>query len=149
MSEDKKKRPVVKIILVVFVILVVICAIGSMGGKTGSETKASSTESSQTEQRQDVQQESEQEPYTVTDEALDESNAYSTIITGTLTNNTDSDKSYIQVQYNLYDADGAQIGTALANTNNLKAGGVWKYEAYGTAEPAKVASWERADVSGF
>ena len=37
--------------------------------------------------------------------------------------------SYLQIEYNLYDADGAQIGTALANINNLKAGGTWKFEA--------------------
>lgn len=57
--------------------------------------------------------------------------------------------SYIQVEYNLYDADGAQVGTALANTNNLKAGGTWKFEAVGTASPDEVASYERVDVTGF
>ena len=71
------------------------------------------------------------------------------VIAGTLTNNTDSDKSYIQVEYVIYDADGAQIGTALANTNNLKAGGTWKFEAASTVEPDEVASWELADVTGF
>ena len=48
-----------------------------------------------------------------------------------------------------YDADGAQVGTALANTNNLKAGGTWKFEAVGTASPDEVASYERVDVTGF
>ena len=49
----------------------------------------------------------------------------------------------------LYDADGNQVGTALANTNHLKAGGSWKFEALGTVSPDQVASWERSDVSGF
>ena len=70
-------------------------------------------------------------------------------ITGTLTNNTDKEKSYIQIEYVLYDADGNQVGTALANTNHLKAGGSWKFEALGTVPPDQVASWERSDVSGF
>lgn len=91
----------------------------------------------------------EQTAYTVSDEALDSSNPFGLYITGTLTNNTDSDKSYIQVNYNLYDAEGAQIGTALANTNNLKAGSSWKFEAFGTAAPDEVASFELADVTGF
>ena len=47
------------------------------------------------------------------------------------------------------DADGNQVGTALANTNHLKAGGSWKFEALGTVSPDQVASWERSDVSGF
>ena len=87
--------------------------------------------------------------YSISDEELDASNEYAAVITGTLTNNTDEEKSYIQVEYVIYDADGAQIGTAFANTNNLKAGGTWKYEAYSTVSPSEVDSWELADVSGF
>lgn len=89
------------------------------------------------------------EDYTVSDETLDTSNPYATYITGTLTNNKDTDVSYVQVEYVLYDADGAQIGTALANTNNLKAGGSWKYEAYVTADAASIASFELAEITGF
>lgn len=90
-----------------------------------------------------------QEPYTIADEAEDTSNQFTYKITGTLTNNTDKEKSYIQIEYVLYDADGNQVGTALANTNHLKAGGSWKFEALGTVSPDQVASWERSDVSGF
>lgn len=89
------------------------------------------------------------EDYTVSDEALDTSNPYATYITGTLTNNQDSDVSYVQVEYVLHDADGAQIGTAFANTNNLKAGGSWKYQAYVTADAASIASYELAEITGF
>ena len=89
------------------------------------------------------------EDYTVSDETLDTSNPYAAYKTGTLTNNKDTDVSYVQVEYVLYDADGAQIGTALANTNNLKAGGSWKYEAYVTADAASIASFELAEITGF
>lgn len=89
------------------------------------------------------------QPYTIADEAEDTSNQFAYKITGTLTNNTDKEKSYIQIEYVLYDADGNQVGTALANTNHLKAGGSWKFEALGTVSPDQVASWERSDVSGF
>lgn len=89
------------------------------------------------------------EDYTVAEEALDTSNPYATYITGTLTNNKNTDVSYVQIEYVLYDADGAQIGTALANTSNLKAGGVWKFEAVAMEEPTNVASYERADITGF
>ena len=149
MSEAKKK-PIGKIILIVVIVLVVVGAIGSMGGGSKGTSEASSASSATAPaQEEPKKQEPEQEPYTITDETLDTSNQFFVKITGTLTNNTDSDKSYIQVEYNLYDADGAQIGTALANTNNLKSGGTWKFEAMSTVEPANVAKWERTGVTGF
>lgn len=146
MAEEKKKHGILKVVLVVIVIAVAAGVVGSMGGgsapSSGDAGDAAGAAAPQAETQP-------QESYTITDEAADTSNPYSYVITGTLTNNTDQDKSYIQVQYNLYDASGAQIGTALANTNNLKAGGTWKFEALGTSDPSQVASWERMDVTGF
>lgn len=72
---------------------------------------------------------------------------FSTTISGTLTNATDKQVGYIQLSYTLYDADGAQIGTAFANTSNLDAGGVWKFEA--VALESDVADYKLADVTGF
>lgn len=86
--------------------------------------------------------------YSITDEAMD-GDAYSTKISGILTNNTNDQLSYVQVSYNLFDADGNQIGTALANTNNLDADGTWKFEATGMTAVDKVASYKLGDVSGF
>lgn len=86
--------------------------------------------------------------YSITDEAMD-GDAYSTKISGILTNNTNDQLSYVQVSYNLFDADGNQIGTALANTNNLAADGTWKFEAAGMTAVDKVANYKLGDVSGF
>lgn len=141
----KGKKSVWKIILIVVVVIGVIGAVGS-GGK--SDSKGSADAPAQ-EQKQEEPEPEEQEPYTITDETLDTSNQFSAYITGTLTNNTDRDLDYIQVEYVLYDADGAQIGTALANTNNLKAGGAWKFEAAAFEDGAEIASFELADVTGF
>lgn len=74
---------------------------------------------------------------------------YSVTISGTFTNNSDAEVSYVQVSYRLLDAEGAQIGTAYANTNNLPAGGTWKFEAMGLEPLSSVASYELADVTGF
>ncbi len=137
------KKPIGKIILIVVVALIAIGAIGSMAGKGAKSESSSADDSAATEQTAE-----EQEPYTISEEAEDRSDYYFKI-TGILTNNSDSDKDYIQVEYVLYDADGNQIGTALANTNNLKAGGTWKYEATSFKTPEEVASWERAEVTGF
>lgn len=141
---EKKKKSIGKIVLIVVVVLVALGAFGSLsGGDKGSDSSASAG-AAKTEQKKP-----EQEPYTISDETLDTSNPYDVKITGTLVNNTDEDKSYLQIEYNLYDADGAQIGTALANINNLKAGGTWKFEAASMEKPEDVADWERVDVSGF
>lgn len=75
--------------------------------------------------------------------------AYSCKISGVYTNKAGKDLSYVQVSYNLFDADGNQIGTALANTNNLADGGTWKFEAFGSAAVDQVASYKIGDVTGF
>lgn len=75
--------------------------------------------------------------------------AYSCKISGVYTNKAGKDLSYVQVSYNLFDADGNQIGTALANTNNLADGGTWKFEAFGSVAADEVASYKIGDVTGF
>lgn len=142
------KKPIGKIVLGIIVVLVIIGAVGSMGGNS-SDSSAGDTSTAAEATQQTEGKEEPQEPYTIADEAEDTSNQSAYKITGTLTNNTDKEKSYIQIEYVLYDADGNQVGTALANTNHLKAGGSWKFEALGTVSPDQVASWERSDVSGF
>ncbi len=142
------KKPIGKIILGVIVVLAVAGVVGSMGGNSSDSSTGDAAKPA--EQTQQVEEQKEaQEPYTVSDEAGDTSNQFAYKITGTLTNNTDKEQSYIQIEYVLYDADGNQVGTALANTNHLKAGGTWKFEAMSTVSPDQVASWERSDVSGF
>lgn len=141
---EKKKKPIGKIVLIVVVVLVALGAFGSLSGGDKGSDSSTSAGAAKTEQKKP-----KQEPYTISDETLDTSNPYDVKITGTLVNNTDEDKSYLQIEYNLYDADGAQIGTALANINNLKAGGTWKFEASSMEKPEDVANWKRVDVSGF
>lgn len=123
-----------------------VAALGLVGCGGSTSTGAGtpvSADSATTEAKAE-----EKEPYTISEENLAK-DEFSAKITGTLTNNTDKDYDYIQIEYNLYDADGAQIGTAFANTNNLKAGGVWKFEALCTVEPDKIAKFERTGVDGF
>ena len=142
------KKPLGKIILIVVIVLVAIGVFGSLGGNNSGSSFSDSTKEEQTQTQAEPESKA-QDPYTISDETADTSNQFAYKITGTLTNNTDQKKSYIQVEYTLYDADGNQVGTALANTNNLKAGGTWKFEATGTVSPDKVANCERSDVSGF
>lgn len=86
--------------------------------------------------------------YSIADEQMT-GDDYTTTISGTFTNLTDSQLGYVSVSYNLFDADGNQLGTAYANASNLDAGGTWKFEAVGMYGQAKVASYKLADVTGF
>lgn len=86
--------------------------------------------------------------YSIADEQMT-GDDYTTTISGTFTNLTDSQLGYVSVGYNLFDADGNQLGTAYANTSNLDADGTWKFEAVGMYDQAKVASYKLADVTGF
>lgn len=86
--------------------------------------------------------------YSIADEQMT-GDDYTTTISGTFTNLTDSQLGYVSVSYNLFDADGNQLGTAYANTSNLDAAGTWKFEAVGMYDQAKVASYKLADVTGF
>ena len=90
----------------------------------------------------------DQQAYAISDVQMT-GDDYSVTISGTFTNNSDAEVSYVQVSYRLLDAEGAQIGTAYANTNNLPAGGTWKFEAMGVEPLSSVASYELADVTGF
>lgn len=72
---------------------------------------------------------------------------YSSYIIGSLKNTTSKTYSYAQVTFNLYDADGAQIGTALDNINNWEPDGLWKFKAMILEQD--VASYKLVKVQAF
>ena len=90
------KRPIGKIVLGVIVVLVIIGAVGSMGGNS-SDSSAGDTSKAAEATQQTEEQKEPQEPYSIADEVEDTSNQFAYKITGTLTNNTDKEKSYIQI----------------------------------------------------
>lgn len=50
-------------------------------------------------------------------------------VAGTVVNTGKKTYGYVQVEINLYDEQGNQVGSTLANVNNLEPGGRWKFEA--------------------
>lgn len=106
----------------------------------------SSTVSSSAQPAEDTSASSD---FSVSDEQLNK-DTYSTTVTGTLTNNTGKDLSYVGVTYALYDKDGNLIDNAYANATSLKAGASWKFEAYVvTADADAIASYECTDVQSW
>lgn len=74
---------------------------------------------------------------------------YGTIyIEGEVKNNSDKTYSYAQITFNLYDADGAQLGSAMDNINNLEPNGTWKYKAlaYSTED---IATYKFIEITGW
>ena len=68
-------------------------------------------------------------------------------IGGTIRNNTDKTYSYVQVQINLYDNSGAQVGSTLANINNLEPHATWRFKAIVLEDSAKTAKVKA--ITGF
>ena len=136
-SEEKEKKPIYKkawFWILVVVILGVI--IGATGNNNTNTTSASG----------EIPAIQTQEKFSLVDSNGDY-DGFAYYITGTIKNNTNKQYSYVQVTFNLYDANGAQIGTALANINNLEANGTWKFKAIGTTE--KPASYKLAEITGW
>lgn len=50
-------------------------------------------------------------------------------ITGTIKNLSPEPYSYVEVDINLYDDNGNQVESTLANTNNLEGNGTWNFSA--------------------
>lgn len=106
----------------------------------------SSTVSSSAQPAEDTSASSD---FSVSDEQLNK-DTYSTTVTGTLTNNTGKDLSYVGVTYAFYDKNGNLIDNAYANATSLKAGASWKFEAYVvTADADAIASYECTDVQSW
>ncbi|QJW47858.1 zinc ribbon domain-containing protein [bacterium BFN5] len=99
------------------ILLIVIGTIFGNSSKTSQPTSNSSTTQSQAKADLEL----------VEHKAINEGSL--SYVTGTVKNNTKKNYGYVQVEVNLYDESDAQVGSTLANTNNLEPGGVWKFKA--------------------
>ena len=130
--EETRKKPIYKKWW--FWVIIVVVVIGIAGAGTQNNPSIPSSTSGT------------QEKFSLIDsEGSHDGFAY--YVTGSIKNNTDKEYSYVQVTFNLYDAEGAQIGTAMANINNLEANGTWKFKAIGGTEEA--ASYKLAEITGW
>lgn len=130
-----------KVLTALLASMVLVMSLGVFG--CGSSSNSGGSEQQATTSEQPAK-------YEVTDEAIESAGfADNYYITGTLTNNSGKDISYVQVEYVLLDSDGNQIGTGFANTNNLAKDGSWKFKALASSSGGDPASYRLADVTGF
>ena len=134
-NNELKKKPIYKKWWFWVIIIVILAAIVSSQEITSTNTGDNPK----------VETKQPQEKFTLvsSDGSYD---GFAYYISGTITNNTNKQYSYVQVTFNLYDADGAQIGTAMDNINNLEPNATWKYKAIGME---KAASYKLAEITGW
>lgn len=108
-----------------------------------TEDTNANTEPTQTEQAQAVEEKADLELL----EDTTTQDGYARYIEGKVRNNTDQKYTYAQISFNLYDDEGALVGTALANVNNLEPGGIWKFKAMIMNQEA--TSYKLGDLTGF
>lgn len=146
--KHKKKRSPGQIVLGIIILIIALSLIGkALGGGNGTSSGAASSSApsagtSPAAEKNDWDGKFEPSELTMTTDSLGLPH-----ITGSITNLTDKEYSYIQVEINLYDDTGAQVGSALANANHLEAKGVWKFEAIGSQ--AKVATCKIKGITAF
>ena len=75
---------------------------------------------------------------------------YSATITGVAKNTSGQDLSYASVEFSVYDVSGNNLGTALANINNLMAGDTWRFQATLLSFPSiRPSTYKLADVTAY
>ena len=133
------KKPIYK--RVWFIVLAAIVLILIIQQTTGKKKKDVEVKNST--------QETQNAKYEVSELNI-EKDSFSSYVTGVLKNNTDKEKSYVQITIPAYDANGNKVGDALANVNDLKPNSTWKFKAmYIGSEKNVTFKTEELKVSGF
>ena len=137
----KKKHTVLGTILTVLGVLLLI---GALGGNPGSSGSTSESNAAKADDIFYVESGGklalEQEPVIVNGQYGNLS------VDGAVVNEAGTDLTYVQITFALYDSEGAQVGSAVANINNLAEGIVWKYSAVPLTMEA-FESFELTDIS--
>ena len=132
--------------LILGCILFVISAVGSVSGDKKDNVSASE-KGNATQKTKETAKETKKE-YEIENVNI-EKDEFSTYVTGVLKNNGGK-KGYVQITVPCYDKDGAKLGDALANVNDIEANGKWKFKAmYMGGETPASCDANKLEVSGF
>lgn len=128
----KQKGGAFKWILIIFGLIVIFAVV--TGGKGSSKAQNSSTSSTSVSSGENAIQAINNSTSKLKLEEVDapqiaDKGYGMKSVEGSMKNISGKTLSYAQVTFALYDSDGAQIGTAVANINNLTKDSVWKYSA--------------------
>lgn len=91
----------------------------------GNDNSSTNIDNDQEEQKEEIKN-----PFIVSDEKGYASDEYWYYIDGTITNTTDTNFTYAEIDYILYDNSGATLTTCYTNITYLEAKGIWKYSVH-------------------
>ena len=75
---------------------------------------------------------------------------YSCELSGILKNKSNYSYSYVSIEFSVYDADGNNLGTALANVNNIGPGETWRFTATLLNYPStKPTSYKLSNITAW
>ena len=138
----QKKQGMSKGLKIFLIVIGVIFLISAFSSDSGSEeTKKEQTGTTETK-----------ESLSLLDGHTGYFSDWTYYIEGYVQNNTDKEYSYVHVEFNLYDAEGALLGTADDYIDALEANGKWKFKAtewIGSDQGKQVASYKLKEVSGW
>ena len=133
----KKKQGANGCLIAVIVIVVLVIIGAAFGSDSNSDTNTSTTENK------------EKFSYEVTSQYADDY-SFAYYIEGNVTNNTDKDYSYVQIEFICYDKEGTNLGTAIDNTNNLLGNQTWKFKAMAMfSDVENVDHCDYQEVTGY
>lgn len=118
------KKRYITLIVIILALLVLGCA-----GSNSGNTSTTSSDNSQQVKTQAVEQPATTEPLTILDSKITYEEIGGYTVTGTAKAN--KDLSYAEVTSKCYDANGAVIGSYIANMQNLKKGETWNFKILG------------------
>ncbi len=133
----KKKQRKLPVWLIIILVILVIAVIYSSSGND-SENNKKTPEKKETFSIVEG---------TETGYADDYGIAY--YIEGTIKNNTDKKYSYVQVTYNVYDSNQNNLGTCIANNNNLSGNETWKFKAICSGDAKSITSYKLDEITGW
>ena len=128
-------------------ILFIILSVGSIPSGNKDNVEIKSDKKSENVENSENKTEEKKE-YEISNVEVT-SDGVATYVSGILQNNGGK-KGYVQIMVPCYDKDGAKIGDALANVNNIAENGKWKFKAIfmGSEKPSK-CNIEEMEVTGF
>lgn len=128
-AKVKKKFSIIKAIgffVVAFIVIIIVAVPNRSSSSKGSGSAAT---------------------LSATDVEMKQGQSGLVVVAGKVANTSGKKLAYAQVEINLFDSQGAQVGSTLANVNNLEPGAAWKFEApvlqdkATTAKVAKVTAY--------
>lgn len=131
-AEQPKKKKKIWIGVLVAILAIVVIGVALSGGDQPAEQTPANNNSVGAKELDVTNIE-------MTKEYNDLMDGWDVTITGKAKNISNKNYSYASVEFSIYDADGNNLGSALANMNNLASGETWVFEAtwfeYSTSEP--------------